>query len=137
MENLNLGECTAKIALILAIKHYQNLEDFLSGVELSDKVKKHICESHEEDGLYHALKSAEKMKIPLENIFELKDSGYDEIVEAEEEIRDMIKSYADNDEKVLLYIFAAGHGCFNGTQYIILNEDDPSKILYNIEERAK
>ena len=41
---------------------------------------------------------------------------------------------SNNEEKVFVYAYLAGHGCGDVFQYFFLNEEQPTKALFGVEE---
>ena len=48
-----------------------------------------------------------------------------------------IQAHANAGETVMIYSYATGQGCADVRQYLILNDSNPKKVLYNIEEKLR
>ena len=88
----------------------------------------------------NGLKTAKLVGCKEDDIFKSKDVTYRAIFDTLAEIVERIQAYQFMDEKVFLYIYAAGHGGEYTTKeglYLIMNEKDPTKTLFPLESKVK
>ena len=45
------------------------------------------------------------------------------------------EGYVQIIDEILLFVYVAGHGCADTSQYFVLNEHDIDKAFWNIEEQ--
>ncbi len=115
---------------------------WLIGVQYYDRVRKAEKEPkphcHDLDQVPEDL---ENMTTFFENLqFDriIKTENPDSIImdDSFEEIRKILKdSHRDKTKPILLYVYYAGHGVLQHTTNIVLNEDDPEKRYYTLEQK--
>ena len=88
--------------------------------------------------LINARATVEMMHIPQENVIELIDCDYETLQNFRKDFcYKTVAPIAKKEEAVFVYAYVAGHGCADVYQYFMLNDSNPKKVLFDLENALR
>ena len=101
-----IRDYVAKYAMIFVNEHYDKLTELLESNDLKEMADIPFVK----DDLVNIRPILDMMGIKKENTYELVDSNRDSVSAAEKDILKKILRHKKNNEKVMIFAYAAGHG---------------------------